>query len=56
MEHAPITEIYTYPDSLKLYRLKTEDDYIIDVTGDTDVLTIDGWKKVESITLDDVIM
>ena len=56
LEHAPITDIRFYPDSIKMYHLRTEDDYQIDLTEDTEVLTFDGWKKVEDLAIDDIIM
>lgn len=55
LDHSPITKIYTYPDTIKMYHLRTEDDYQLDVTEDTEVLTVDGWKKVSDIEIGDIV-
>lgn len=39
-----------------MFTIKTEDNYTLDVTGDVDILTVDGWKPVELLEVGDIIM
>ncbi len=56
LEHAPIMKIYSYPDSIKSFYLKTEDNYNLNVSEDTYVLLVDGWKLVKDVEVGDIVM
>lgn len=56
LEHTPIEAVYTYPEGVRMWKLKTEDNYMIELTEDSEVFTIDGWRVVSDIKEGDVIL
>ena len=54
LTHAPLTAIFQYPES-KLYRIKTQDDYDVTLTGDCEVLSMNGWVRVDELKVGDVL-
>lgn len=55
LDHVPLIEVYTYPDSVRMWKLKTEDDYVIELTEDCEIYTTEGWMRVEDVELEDII-
>lgn len=55
LTHEPLTNIYIY-DEAEIFRIRTQDDYDVSLTGDCSILTIDGWKSVKDITVGDVVL
>lgn len=56
LEHARLDAVLSYPDDVRMWKLVTEDGYAIELTEDSQVLTVDGWKDVLDIEVEDVIM
>lgn len=55
LTHSPLRKVLTYGED-RLYKIRTEDDYEGVFTGDTLILTADGWMPVIDLTTDDTIM
>lgn len=55
LTHEPLSAIYAYPE-MRMYTIRTEDDYSCTLSGDCEVLTVDGWKAVDKLEKDDVLM
>lgn len=55
LTHEPLTNIYIYGEA-EIFRIRTQDDYDISLTGDCSILTIDGWKHVNELAVGDVVL
>jgi hypothetical protein len=52
--HSPLQTVYSYPDK-KMWKLRTQDDYFLEVTEDVEIYTLDGWKPVSDLKIGDMI-
>ena len=55
LAHSKLTQTCRYDDSVALKKIRTEDDYEIVISDDCSILTIDGFKKVSELAVEDVI-
>ena len=46
LAHSRLTQTCRYDESVALKRIRTEDDYLITISDDCSILSIDGFKKV----------